>query len=56
VMERVVKIVMTFYNSGGWESGTPRRVADNSGTYSMLQFWLERGGDMTKRCRKMKQR
>jgi hypothetical protein len=31
-------------------------VAGGGGTYLMLQFWLERGGDMTKRCRKMKWR
>jgi hypothetical protein len=31
------------------------RVADDSGADSMLQFRLERGGNMMKCCRKMKQ-
>jgi hypothetical protein len=31
-------------------------VAGGSGANSMLWFWLERGGDRTKHCRKMKQR
>jgi hypothetical protein len=43
-----------FYNSGGWESGCPRRVAGGGGADSMLQFWFERGDDGTKHYRKMK--
>jgi hypothetical protein len=31
-------------------------VVDGAGVDSMLQFWLERGGDGMKHCRKMKQR
>jgi hypothetical protein len=31
-------------------------VVDDGGADSMLQFQLKRGGDRTKRCRKMKQR
>jgi hypothetical protein len=31
-------------------------VASGSGADSMLQFWLERGGDGIKHCRKMKRR
>jgi hypothetical protein len=38
------------------EADNPGRVAYSSGVDSMLQFWLERGGDGTKRCRKMKRR
>jgi hypothetical protein len=30
-------------------------VADGGDAGSMLQFWLERGGDKTKYCQKMKQ-
>jgi hypothetical protein len=40
----------------GWESGGPGRVACGGGADSMCQFRLERGGDRTKRCRKMKRR
>jgi hypothetical protein len=36
VMERVTKVEMTFYNSRGWVSGGPRRVAHDSGVDSML--------------------
>jgi hypothetical protein len=31
-------------------------VADGSDADSVLRFWLERGGDGMKRCRKMKRR
>jgi hypothetical protein len=31
-------------------------VAGSGGVDSMLLFWLERGGDRTKCCRKMKRR
>jgi hypothetical protein len=34
----------------------PGRVACGGGADSMLQFQLERGGDRTKRCQKMKWR
>jgi hypothetical protein len=40
----------------GWESSGLRRVACEGCANSMLQFYLERGGDGTKRCRKMKPR
>jgi hypothetical protein len=51
----VIKVEINFfYNSGGWESDGSGRVAGNDGADSMLQFWLERRGDGTKRCRKMK--
>jgi hypothetical protein len=53
---RVVKVEMIFYGNVGWESGGPGRVAGNGSTDSMLRLWLERGGDMTKHCRKMKRR
>jgi hypothetical protein len=43
-----------FYSSAGWEWGCLRRVAGGGGVDSMLQFWLERGVDGTKRCQKMK--
>jgi hypothetical protein len=33
-----------------------RRVAYDGGVVSILQFQLKRGGDGTKRCRRMKQR
>jgi hypothetical protein len=39
-----------FYNSGGWKSNGTERVVGYGGADSMLQFWLERGGDETKRC------
>jgi hypothetical protein len=45
-----------FYSSGGCESGYPRRVTGGDGADSMLQFWLNRGADGTKHCRKMKRR
>jgi hypothetical protein len=51
VMARV-----TFFSSGGWESGGMRRVAGGGGVDSMVQFQLEREGDETKCCRKIKQR
>jgi hypothetical protein len=35
-------------------SGGPGRVADSSGADSMLRFWLERGGNETNHCQKMK--
>jgi hypothetical protein len=56
VMGRVIKIEMIFYSIGGWESGGTVRVACDGGADSMLQFWLKRGGDGTKHCRKMKRR
>jgi hypothetical protein len=56
VMGRVTKVEMTFFSIEGWELGSPRRVASSSGADSMLQFWLERGGDGTQRCWKMKRR
>jgi hypothetical protein len=31
-------------------------MADGGGADSILRFWLERGGDGTKHCRKMKRR
>jgi hypothetical protein len=40
---------MTFYSSGGWETGDPRRVADGDGADSMLRFQIETGGDGTER-------
>jgi hypothetical protein len=43
-----------FYSNGGWESGGPTRVANSSAVESMVQFWLERGGDRMKRCLKVK--
>jgi hypothetical protein len=36
--------------------GGPGRVADGGGVHSMLQFWLERGGDEMKRYWEMEQR
>jgi hypothetical protein len=47
---------MTYYSSGGWESGGSRRVAGCGGADSIFQFQLERGSDETKHCRKMQQR
>jgi hypothetical protein len=44
------------YSSGGWESGGPGRVTCCSSAASMVQFWLKRGGDGMKLCRKMKRR
>jgi hypothetical protein len=38
------------------ESGGPGRVTYGDGVNSMFQFRLERGGDKTKRCQKMKRR
>jgi hypothetical protein len=52
----VVKVEIPFYSSGGWESGGMKRVAGGGGANSMLQFWLERIGDMMKHCWKMKRR
>jgi hypothetical protein len=50
-------IEMTFfYSSRGWKSKDPRRVASSGGADSMLRFQLEKGGNRTKRCWKMKQR
>jgi hypothetical protein len=37
-----------------WESGGPERVTSDGGLDSMLQFCLERGGDGTKCCQKIK--
>jgi hypothetical protein len=37
-------------------SGCPERVVGGVGVDSMLRFRLERGGDKTKHCRKMKRR
>jgi hypothetical protein len=45
-----------FYSSRGCESDGLRRLADNDGADSMLQFWLERKDDETKHWQKMKQR
>jgi hypothetical protein len=45
-----------FYSSGGWKSSDPGRVTDGDVADSMFRFWLERGDDGTKRCRKMKRR
>jgi hypothetical protein len=56
VVWRVFNVEMIFYSSGGWELGGPERVACGGGADSVLQFQLKRGGDGTKRCRKMKQR
>jgi hypothetical protein len=56
VVERVAKVEMTFYSSGGWESGGPRRMAGGGGAESILQFWLERGGDRMKMKMKWRQR
>jgi hypothetical protein len=39
-----------------WELGCPERVAGGGDADSMLQFWLEKGDDGTKRCRKIKWR
>jgi hypothetical protein len=50
------KLRWPFYNSGGWESGCLGRVADGGGVNSILRFRLERGGDGTKSCWKMKRR
>jgi hypothetical protein len=44
------------YSSEEWESGHPGRVAGGGGADSMLQYWLERGGDGMKHYWKMKQR
>jgi hypothetical protein len=47
-----------FYSSRGCELDGPRGgegIACDGGVNSMLQFWLERGGNGTKRYRKMKQ-
>jgi hypothetical protein len=46
----------SFYISGGWELGGSRRVACGGDANSMLQFWFERGGDMTKHSWKIKRR
>jgi hypothetical protein len=54
--ERVAQVEMTFFSSGGWESGCPGRVVGSGGAYLMLRFWLKRGGDRKNRWRKMKQR
>jgi hypothetical protein len=56
VVWRVTKIEMAFYNSGGWESDGLERLAGGGGMDSMLQFHLEREGNWTKHCRKMKRR
>jgi hypothetical protein len=56
VVWRMTKLEMIFYNSGGWESGGPRRVTTDGSVDSVLQFWPERGGDEIKHCRKMKRR
>jgi hypothetical protein len=45
-----------FYSIVGWKSDSLGRVAGGSGADSMIQFWLERGGDGMKCCRKMKRR
>jgi hypothetical protein len=42
-------LIWHFYSSGGWESSGPRRVADDGDMNSILQFRLERGGDVIKR-------
>jgi hypothetical protein len=54
VVEGVAKVEMIFYSSRVWESCGPRRLSCNGDAGSMLEFWLKRGGDGTKRCRKMK--
>jgi hypothetical protein len=36
--------------------GSPGRVAGGGIVDSLLQFWLERGGDEMKCCQKMKKR
>jgi hypothetical protein len=48
-MERVTKIDMTFYSSGGWETDDPRKVTGGDGADSMLRFRIEMGGDETER-------
>jgi hypothetical protein len=45
-----------FHSSGEWESGGPGRVAYGGCADSILPFRLERGGDGTKRCQKIKRR
>jgi hypothetical protein len=56
VIRRVIKIKMTFYNSGECESSGMGRVADDDGADSMPRFRRERGGYGMKYCRKMKRR
>jgi hypothetical protein len=36
VVQRVAKVEMTFYSSGGWESDGPGRVAGGGGANSMF--------------------
>jgi hypothetical protein len=50
------RLILSLYSSGGWESGSLGRVAYSGGVDLMLQFWLERGGDGRKHCRKMNRR
>jgi hypothetical protein len=50
------KLRWYFYNSEWWESGGPENMVGNGGADSIFWFWLESGGDMIKRCRKMKWR
>jgi hypothetical protein len=45
-----------FYSSRGREADCPGRVVGSGGVDLMIRFRLEREGDGTKRCRKMKQR
>jgi hypothetical protein len=52
VVAQVTKVEMTFLQQ--WRN--PGRVAGGGGADSMLRFWLERGGDGTMHCHKMKQR
>jgi hypothetical protein len=57
VVGRAVKVeICFFYSSGAWESNSLGSVADGGGADSMPRFWLEKGGDGTKCCRKMKWR
>jgi hypothetical protein len=44
----------SFYSSGGWESGSPGRVACCGDVDSMLRFQDERRSDGMKCCRKTK--
>jgi hypothetical protein len=46
----------SFYSSEVWGSSSLGRIVWGSGVDSMLQFWLEKGGDRKKRCRKMMRR
>jgi hypothetical protein len=56
VMERVIKVEMSFYSNRGLELGAPRRVAGGADADSLFQFQLYRVGGGTKHCQKMKRR